>query len=86
MKLIGVDVGFSNTRPTTGIACLDEERLFLARAETTWAKRETVIPHGFRPSIIAFDGPLLPEGANELTRREPGYRHYYTCRQMFGSD
>jgi len=67
---MGVDVGFSNMRPTTGIACLDEEWLFLARVGTTWAKREAVIPHGFRPSIIALDGPLLPEGASELTRRE----------------
>lgn len=66
---MGIDVGYSDTRATTGIACLDEDRLFVARAGTAWAKREAVIPRDFVPSTIALDGPLLPEGANELARR-----------------
>jgi hypothetical protein len=69
MKLMGVDVGFSTKRRTTGIACLDENRLFLARVGTEWARREAVIPHGFHPSMIALDGPLLPQGASESMRR-----------------
>ncbi|MGH7836711.1 MAG: DUF429 domain-containing protein [Candidatus Binataceae bacterium] len=59
MKLMGVDVGFSATRPTTGIACLDGERLTLACARTSWESRRAQIPAGFRPDVIALDGPLI---------------------------
>ena len=47
-NLIGVDVGFSTTRPTTGIACLDGDQLRLERAGTAWKSRETKIPYGFQ--------------------------------------
>ena len=69
MDLMGVDVGFSVTRPTTGIACLQGDQLFLARAGTTWESRQSAIPRGFQPSVIALDGPLLPRGADKLIRR-----------------
>ena len=69
MDLMGVDVGFSITRPTTGIACLQDDQLFLARTGTTWESREDAIPRGFQPSVIALDGPLLPQGADKLIRR-----------------
>jgi hypothetical protein len=59
MKLTGVDVGFSKTRLTTGIACLDGDQLFLARTGTAWESRKTGIPGGFRPTLIALDGPSL---------------------------
>ena len=69
MKLMGVDVGFSTTRSTTGIACLDGDQLCLVRAGTTWESRQTAIPSGFQPALIALDGPLLPPGADRLIRR-----------------
>ena len=69
MNLMGVDVGFSTTRPTTGIACLQGDQLFLERAGTTWESRQSAIPCGFQPSVIAIDGPLLPQGADKLIRR-----------------
>jgi hypothetical protein len=69
MKLMGIDVGFSTRRATTGIACLDGEQLCIARAGTAWQTREAAIPRGFQPSVIAFDGPLLPRGADLLMRR-----------------
>jgi predicted nuclease with RNAse H fold len=68
-KLLGVDVGFSAKRATTGIAVLDGDKVHLARAGTTWESRVSQIPDGFRPSIIAIDGPLLPQGADNLIRR-----------------
>jgi len=69
MKLIGVDVGFSATRPTTGIACLDGDRLSVACAGTSWASRREQIPEGFRPEVIAFDGPLVSDGVAETATR-----------------
>src|SRR5271165_6201543 len=68
-NLMGVDVGFSKTRRTTGIACLDRGHLHLARAGTTWKSREAQIPQGFQASAIAIDGPLLPRGAAQNIRR-----------------
>ena len=66
---MGIDVGFSKTRRTTGIACLDGDHLTLERAATAWESRESKIPHGFHPSVIAIDGPLLPLGADRHIRR-----------------
>jgi hypothetical protein len=68
-NLMGIDVGFSATRPTTGIACLEGDQLTLERARTAWESREAKIPKGFHPSVIAIDGPLLPEGAPHDIRR-----------------
>jgi hypothetical protein len=64
VRLLGVDVGFSAKRPTTGIAALDGEKIHLARAGTSWESRVSRIPDGFRPSVIAIDGALLPQGAD----------------------
>jgi hypothetical protein len=68
-NLMRIDVGFSVTRPTTGIACLEADHLTLERAGTAWKSREATIPKGFQPSVIAIDGPLLPFGADQHTRR-----------------
>lgn len=68
-NLMGVDVGFSKTRRTTGIACLEGGRLTLKRAGTSWESRKSKIPDGFRASIIAIDGPLIPRGPDQHIRR-----------------
>src|SRR5580704_9013056 len=68
-NLMGIDVGFSKTRRTTGIAWLEGDHLTLERAGTAWESREAKIPRGFQPSVIAIDGPLLPLGADEHVRR-----------------
>jgi hypothetical protein len=68
-NLMGIDVGFSVTRPTTGIACLEGRNLTLERTGTTWESREAKIPKGFHPSVIAIDGPLLPQGTAHDIRR-----------------
>jgi len=71
MKLIGVDIGFSKTGKTTGIACLDGDKLNLSKAGTSWESRKPKppIPADFVPDVIAVDGPLLPQGADELVPR-----------------
>jgi len=66
---MGVDVGFSKTRDTTGITCLDGDKLDLSRAGTSWESRKARIPTDFEPDVIAIDGPLLPQGVDELVRR-----------------
>jgi hypothetical protein len=66
---MGIDVGFSKKRRTTGIACLKGDHLTLERAGTAWESREAKIPDGFQPSVIAIDGPLLPFCANLNIRR-----------------
>jgi hypothetical protein len=63
VKLLGVDVGFSTKRATTAMALLDGDQLHLARAGTTWESRAAQISSDFRASVIAIDGPLLPQGA-----------------------
>ena len=68
-NLMGIDVGFSTSRPTTGIAFLNRDQLHLVRARTEWKSREATIPKGFQPSVIAIDGPLLPLGADRHIRR-----------------
>src|ERR1700736_3957546 len=68
-NLMGIDVGFSVTRPTTGIACLDGDQLSLKRAGTAWKSREAQIPTGFQPSVIAIEGPLLPFDADQHIHR-----------------
>jgi hypothetical protein len=66
---MGIDVGFSKARLTTGIACLEGAHLTLERAGTSWESRKARIPDGFHPSVIAIDGPLLPLGADFQVRR-----------------
>ena len=68
-NLMGIDVGFSKTRRTTGIACLKGDHLTLERVGTSRESRKAKIPDGFQPSVIAIDGPLLPLGADERVRR-----------------
>jgi hypothetical protein len=66
---MGIDVGFSTTRPTTGIAFLNRDKLHLERTGTAWKSREAIIPNGVHPSVIPIDGPLLPVGADQHIRR-----------------
>jgi hypothetical protein len=68
-KLLGVDVGFSATRASTGIAVLDGDRLAIVCARTSWENRRAQIPPSFRAEFIALDGPVVPGGADEQIER-----------------
>lgn len=74
MKLMGVDVGFSKKAQTTGIACLDADKLTLARAGSSWESRKATIPACFHPTVIALDGPLIPQDAEDVVRRSCEFR------------
>jgi hypothetical protein len=50
-NLMGVDVGFSKTRRTTGIGCLEGDHLTLERAGTAWESRKAKIPDGFKQPL-----------------------------------
>lgn len=75
MNLLGVDVGFSAKRKTTGIAILRGDQLATSRTTRDSTERLAALPPGFRASVIALDGPLLPN-ATEL-------RHLRLCETVF---
>lgn len=75
MELLGVDVGFSKVQKSTGIAFVHNDELIVYRANSTPEDRQRAIPKDFKPTVTAFDGPLLPVGAKPLTVR--------LCEQFF---
>lgn len=70
VELLGVDVGFSKVQKSTGIAFVRGGDLTVYRANSSEADRKHLIPDGFSPTVTAFDGPLLPPGADPLTVRQ----------------
>ena len=52
-NLMGIDVGFSKTPRSTGIACLEGDHVPPERAGTAWISREAKIPKGFHASVIS---------------------------------
>jgi len=59
LNVIGLDVGFSEKRPTSGVAHLVGNNLNLARA-TSEKESRTAIFHNARPATVtAIDAPIL---------------------------
>jgi predicted RNase H-like nuclease len=59
MNILGIDIGFSQTRKSTGIAGLENGSLSLAKAFHTWESRKDIL--GSKAiQLAAIDGPLLP--------------------------
>jgi hypothetical protein len=74
VSLLGIDVGFSATRASTGIAQYRfGEGVRLDCARSSPAHRAAVLAHDHAFDAIAIDGPIVPEPAL-LTAR--------TCEQM----
>lgn len=73
--LLGIDVGFSATQRSTGIALLHQRQLVLYRANASWEDRKREMPANFYPCTVAVDGPLIPAGADDLVVR--------SCEQFF---
>ncbi|MBP2237677.1 hypothetical protein J2Z31_004200 [Sinorhizobium kostiense] len=68
-RLLGIDVGFSKSRPTTGIAWSVAGELGAAKTHTDWERRQQKIPPATIFSVIAIDGPLTPPDApDDLAR------------------
>lgn len=72
--LLGVDVGFSKSRPTTGIAWSGNGEFGAAKTHSDWERRRQHLPPATNFSIIAIDGPLVPIGSPDLLVR--------TCEQL----
>jgi hypothetical protein len=58
--LLGVDVGFSERRKTTGLAWFRQGQIGVALAGSAWAARQSALPTGIRFTRIARDAPLVP--------------------------
>ncbi|MCA1442091.1 DUF429 domain-containing protein [Ensifer sp. IC4062] len=63
LALLGIDVGYSPSRPTTGIAWSIGDVCGAARTHTDWDRRRLHIPASATYSVIAIDGPLMPSDA-----------------------
>lgn len=74
INLLGIDVGFSKTRPTTGIAWSSQNSFGVAKTHTDWERRQAYIPPEMHFSVIAIDGPLVPVGSPDFLVR--------TCEQV----
>lgn len=61
--LLGIDVGFSARRPTTGIAWCVGDEFGARKTHTDWERRRAVIPTGVEFTVVAVDGPLPPSDA-----------------------
>ncbi len=87
MELIGLDIGFSATGRTSGVARLSGNTLMCSRATSIWGSRAAVLGDSVA-EVTAIDGPLLkdldcPKRACEsifsrgsFSRRcKPGFSH-----------
>lgn len=69
IALLGIDVGFSKSRATTGIAWSKNGDFGAARTHADWERRSHHIPASTKFSVIAIDGPLVPVGADDSLDR-----------------
>lgn len=67
--LLGIDVGFSKSRPTTGIAWSKNGEFGAARTHADWERRSQHIPTSTKFTVIAIDGPLVPVGSDDSLDR-----------------
>lgn len=74
-KLLGIDVGYSLSRPTTGIAWCVDGNLGCARTHSDWDRRRQHIPASTTFSVVAIDGPLVPPDAPDDLDR--------SCERLF---
>lgn len=72
---LGIDVGFSKARPTTGIAWSSGGAFKASKTHTDWQRRSQHIPATIMFSVIAIDGPLVPLGSADSLDR--------LCERMF---
>jgi predicted nuclease with RNAse H fold len=69
IALLGIDVGYSLARPTTGVAWSDKGKFGVAKTHTDWERRQQHIPAVSKFTVIAIDGPLVPIGSPESLDR-----------------
>ncbi len=69
IALLGIDVGFSKSRATTGIAWSNNGEFGAARTHSDWNRRSQQIPSSTKFSVIAIDGPLVHVGSDDSLDR-----------------
>jgi hypothetical protein len=67
-SLLGVDVGFSAKKRSTGLAWRVDGEVGTALVGSTWASRYAALPHGVTFDVAAFDSPLVPR-SEEIVKR-----------------
>ncbi|MDQ0390685.1 DUF429 domain-containing protein [Labrys monachus] len=97
INLLGIDVGFSGSRPTTGLAWSVGGAFGAARTHTDWERRRLHLPAAASFRVIAIDGPLVPAGSPDRLVRsceqllargafqrrcKPGSSHFGTGLQL----
>ena len=61
MDLVGVDVGFSATRRSSGVVRFRQGNLRLGRATSAWTSRAEILGSDGYADVAAIDAPLLPD-------------------------
>src|SRR5260370_17237742 len=59
--LLGVDVAFSKTRKTTGLAWFANSTIETALTGTSWSERSHSLPRNVRFAVVALDAPVVPK-------------------------
>jgi hypothetical protein len=58
--LLGVDVGFSKTRKTTGLAWFANSTIETVLTGSSWGERSRSLPRDVQFAIAALDAPIVP--------------------------
>ena len=97
IALLGIDVGFSRSRPTTGVAWSANGTFGAAKTHADWDRRRQHLPAATTYSVVAIDGPMVPAGSPDLLVRtceqtlargafqkrcKPGSSHFGTGLQL----
>ena len=56
--LLGVDVGFSKSRKTTGLAWFAGSTIETALTGSSWSERSSSLPRDAQFAIVALDAPI----------------------------
>lgn len=62
MNVVGLDVGFSRHRPTSGVAHVDGTRLKLGHTLSGWSGRERLLGSIEAVDVVAIDAPIVLDG------------------------
>jgi len=66
--LLGVDVGFSKSRKTTGLAWFANSTIETTLTGSSWSERSRSLPRDVRFSVVALDAPIVPEHNYDAAR------------------
>jgi len=80
--LLGVDVGFSKSRASTGIAWYASGRFEAAAVKSDKEARLACLPSRFCADVAALDGPLVPQ-RSEGSSDSPRYAERFLSRGAF---